>query len=1152
MAVQTLADAAIVVRADFSRTGGEVEVGARRVGRKAGDAASKGFVERLKSGFGKGGSSAADSFAKGFGDNSGAFGRVIATMAAKVTIAGAAVAAAAPGVTQLTAALIPAAGAAVALPAALLAGRAAALTFKVAVSGVGDAIQKGFTGSAKEAQKALDQLPPSARRFASAIIATRKPIEQLKASVAGRFFGPLQNEVKPLADLYIPNLQRKMSALAGGLGNLGEQVAQSARKTAVFKAVNAVFDSATASAGRLRAGIDPLMRGLAAGLRATAPLLPGLASGLARVATNVGNYVRQAADSGRIVQVYRNAVGVLRTLGQIAGNVGSILSTVWKASDQAGGNLLTRIRDLTGQARRFVESGQGMTAITATFKTMSSLGDSLRTGLGAALPAIAQSVTIAAPALSRFAAAAAGLVVQLAPLLPHVTQLAVQILTALLPAIISLTGWMQRNQSTVQKLAPIILGATAAIYAHRAAILVVSAATRAWSIVMGAAKVAQAGWTAISWLASAPVAAHTAAMRLSTSTIGTWVGVKGIEARAWLSSTASTVRDTAAKVGNRIATAATTVATLASAAAAKASAIATATWSAVTTGATAVMKGVRIAVLALNAAMRANPIGVVITVITLLVAALVVLYKRNETVRRIVDACWKGIKTAISAVGAWFSGTLMPSIKRAIDQGATAFRFIQKVASTVWGGIRAYIGAQIGLVIKVFTTLKSFVTVTLPNAFRSGVGAIQKFWAGLQEAARKPVAFVVNTVINPFLAGFQKIAGVFGVKTPAPIRGFATGGRLDAEGGQIPGTPSSKDNRLGWLKDKAGRTIGNIAVATGEFIVNARDTAKALPLLRWINDGMKGGPADVARRIGRRPTDRMGDGSEGWAFAGGGLVGFFKDVWGAISDPVKLVKRPFEAALGRIPGGGMIRDLLLGMGRKLIGGVVDFISGGGGSVAGGNIGKAQAFVRAQAGKPYVWASAGPGGYDCSGIVSAVYNVLKGKNPYSHTFSTGSLPGPFFREGQRVGPLVAGWAHPGQRGASANVGHMAGMIGGLSFESTGSRGVHVGTGRKPSDFAHIGVAKANGGLVALQRLAKATAADTGRVTLAPGQNLVWNGLGRPEHLEEHRPGTGAPARMHPDDIDALARAIGDVLGRALLGTVPATKVAARQAGRRPGR
>jgi hypothetical protein len=154
-------------------------------------------------------------------------------------------------------------------------------------------------------------------------------------------------------------------------------------------------------------------------------------------------------------------------------------------------------------------------------------------------------------------------------------------------------------------------------------------------------------------------------------------------------------------------------------------------------------------------------------------------------------------------------------------------------------------------------------------------------------------------------------------------------------------------------------------------------------------------------------------------------------------------------------------------------------------------GQAGPFLHAQDGKPYVWASAGPGGYDCSGIVSAVYNLLHGRSPYHHTFSTASLPGGWFTKPGIGGQLTAAWSNPGEAPASSTTGHMMGMAGGLTFESTGSRGVHLGrTTRRLTDFAHIahyGLGGKVGGVPVF---------DSGG-TLMPGYNTVYNATGRPE-------------------------------------------------------
>lgn len=621
--------------------------------------------------------------------------------------------------------------------------------------------------------------------------------------------------------------------------------------------------------------------------------------------------------------------------------------------------------------------------------------------------------------------------------------------------------------------------------------------------------------------------------------------------------------------------------------------------------------------IALDAAMEANPIGLIIVAITALIAGLVLLFRHNETFRKIVLAVWGGIKTAISATVDWIVNTAWPAIKKAWDAIAAAALWLwHNVIEPVWHGIEAVIGfvvkvvkayiefvigyfkavaavvlwlwhnifepafavirkiieiwwlavqivfKALSIVIRtvvgaaveflravftavfgfvkdkvitpwwetikfvfnafrtyvygpivaaiqylkgvfervllavgntvigwyqryiapifaavrrtwndlalgfsiiynqkikpVFEAFIGFIKNTVVGGFKTGVSAITRAWSAVQEAAKKPVSFVVNHVINPFINGLNKVAGIVGVKDRvAPIKGFASGGKISGAGG-------ISDNRQAVIPG-----VGAVQLQGGEFVVNRQDAAKALPLLRWVNAGMKGGAANVARYLGKPLAQYPGDGSEGWAFKSGGLIGWADDVWGAITDPVSTLKKPVNALLNQIPGSGLIRDFLIGSVRKIVDGTAQWLFG---TVTGSAQGavravRARAFVQSQAGKPYIWADAGPDGYDCSGIVSAAYNILHGRSPYSHTFSTESLPGQWFDTTKKLGTLMAGWSHPGQNPASATVGHMAGQIAGLPFESTGSTGVRIGDrARRVTAFANTGVARAGGGLI----------------------------------------------------------------------------------------
>jgi hypothetical protein len=107
---------------------------------------------------------------------------------------------------------------------------------------------------------------------------------------------------------------------------------------------------------------------------------------------------------------------------------------------------------------------------------------------------------------------------------------------------------------------------------------------------------------------------------------------------------------------------------------------------------------------------------------------------------------------------------------------------------------------------------------------------------------------------------------------------------------------------------------------------------------------------------------------------------------------------------------------------------------------GGGTGAAVDFAKAQDGKPYIWGGVGPRGYDCSGYMSAIANVLTGKdNPYSRIFATGMV-----RAGVPFGPFEPGLGGPFQIGVKhGNPGHTAGTLMGVPVESGGGHGAMYG-------------------------------------------------------------------------------------------------------------
>lgn len=158
----------------------------------------------------------------------------------------------------------------------------------------------------------------------------------------------------------------------------------------------------------------------------------------------------------------------------------------------------------------------------------------------------------------------------------------------------------------------------------------------------------------------------------------------------------------------------------------------------------------------LNAAMKANPIGLVVAAITLLVAGLVWLYKNNETARRVMDAAWAGIKNAV--IGAW-EGFIKPAfsainnfVKNVLGPAFVWFR--DSVIKPVWEFIKTAISNHWNNIKIVFSAISNFLRATLGPAFtwlRDAV--IVPVWSAIRSAISGAWSFVkpIFSAIGGFL-----------------------------------------------------------------------------------------------------------------------------------------------------------------------------------------------------------------------------------------------------------------------------------------------------------------------------------------------------------------------------------------------------------------
>lgn len=171
--------------------------------------------------------------------------------------------------------------------------------------------------------------------------------------------------------------------------------------------------------------------------------------------------------------------------------------------------------------------------------------------------------------------------------------------------------------------------------------------------------------------------ARVAATALLTGTIALNTGAQLTNTQASIANNIIRARMIAMTIAHTTATVASTVATKVAAAASRA-------WAA--------------GQWLLNAALTANPIGLIIAAIALLVGGVILAYKKSDTFRGIVDGLWAAIKTA----GTWVwdlakkAGELVlkwTPLGRLIKLGIDNFDKIQGAISAVVGTIQDLVGA---------------------------------------------------------------------------------------------------------------------------------------------------------------------------------------------------------------------------------------------------------------------------------------------------------------------------------------------------------------------------------------------------------------------------------------------------------------------------
>lgn len=232
----------------------------------------------------------------------------------------------------------------------------AGATLKVGLMNLKDA----FSDVAKTSDEAMKKLSANGREFVTSVKKITPAWKEMQRAVQDSLLEGVGKEVTKLSKSYLPLLRTVMVDVASDFNQAGMQVSRFMQDVDTVGRVKTMFTEMRAAIANLTPAIQPILRALLDIMGVGAAVFEELTRGAGGAAHEFSNFVRQAADSGKLREWIMGGVQALKDLWTIAKNVGQALTGIFSGLN--GGEqetFLAKLADMTKKFNEFVHSAEG-------------------------------------------------------------------------------------------------------------------------------------------------------------------------------------------------------------------------------------------------------------------------------------------------------------------------------------------------------------------------------------------------------------------------------------------------------------------------------------------------------------------------------------------------------------------------------------------------------------------------------------------------------------------------------------------------------------------------------------------------------------------------------------------------------------------------
>lgn len=748
-------------------------------------------------------------------------------------------------------------------------------------------------------------------RFVQFLASLKPQFDALKASLSAALLPPLQEAITTLMTGAFPVVQQGLTLIAGATGQAAKSFANAVVEATNLKNLGTLFESSARiieSLGRSAGSVWGILMSV---LSAVAPMAERFVGFVETALGKFDAYLKSNEGKTAMLDFFARVEENAKLVGEILGNVFGGLGAIIQANTGPGTGgymLLEWLRDAT---QGFSEMGKGANGekLKEFFKGVadnviiimgaigSLLGELIKLGDNKAIGETFAALEKGAPAVGEILTK----LVEAGPAMGELVAQVVEITNALTD-----TQTAQVFFDVLKNAAKIVADVLKSDLAQE--ILAVT------GIFFGFSLAIQRIWT----IASGPIGLLISGFK----NIGTAITIlQGIFNGYYLKKTAWWIKDVAETiylktlyaidmvkaVGAYIAQGAILIAQqtrkVAALVAEKVALMASVAWMGIVTAAQ----------WAWNAAVSANPIGLIIIAIAALIAGLVLLIMNWDTVVKFITDTWQGfvdwITPGLEAFGAFFTGMWQAIGTFVSDVWNNIVTFVTGAWNALWGFIGPAIDAFFGWWNGLWSAVGQFISDTWNNIVNffvtgwqnvwtfilSAIVAYYSWWFGIFASVGQFIADTWNNIVKFFMDGWN---AVWNWLSPV-IDGFVTwwNGIFSAVGKFISDTWNNivkffKDGWnivYSWIKNQLDifvRTWSGIFTGIGNFISDVWTN-----IMKFFKDGWNGVVSWITGAIKTFQT--------GWQNTWTNIGNFVGDVFTNI---VNSVKAPINWIIDMING----------------------------------------------------------------------------------------------------------------------------------------------------------------------------------------------------------------------------------------------------------